>query len=867
MVQVNFTAYGSYVTDSLYQWDIDRELAVTGLKLSVVPEVHFANAIMDRAIVRQATLSSGVVRVKIPNSLLQQPLPICAHIGIYDGDTFKTIEKVAIPVIPRTRPSDYQIQDSDEEIYSFKALENAIANMLTASDLFALEARVDEIIARTGDTDGNTELIDVRVDADGRAYTNAGSAVRGQYEKVINRFNAVLQSGNNLLDPVLCQDNKGVDGSGNIVYNSGFWITDYIWTPAHYGKIVYSRRVYKFTFYDADKNFISNYWPSAISEKITLPDDCKYFIAQIEKDMSNGDNTLFESRYNIRIAWNPSDLYDANGRYQINPESIKGCASALDHFMTPDNNNLFDPLCVFNNKAITTADGMLFESADYWSTNYMSVASVSHTEDVNGNVTLGGIVISEQPYKLAWYDVSFNLIAVEAAIKQCQIYEKPVDARYLVVQFKKEDVAYDERFKVVICDAKNNNVTDVAARYRIDKRYIDAELDLLDIFETDTDNLLNPLKCLRAMGFDSTYGTRFPVKDYWTTDFIEVVNISGIRANVDIYKIGWYNYNKEFVGTGATAPLQGRFYVVLQFDESVVPYDTRFNIVACDSAKELTGVKPYYHLRTEDPRESAVQAIGEYLFKIPLTGTSYMSDHTFINGQLYVINASSDDHEEYAGVTVYNVDLENKTSEYVRTFNHNLGHANSIDYCPETDCLILGNGSSDSSLAGQIYILPNVSSKATWEYNDCIVINIPSLGIKANVVWGEHNNGAYNIAYVITNNNANVRKILLTKTSGSFDGGYIVLGEWSADSIDVNQGSVFRNGKLYTAIGHSQLWVVENILNSDGTITQVQKKDAFYDESGKLLTGLDNPFSEGITIENGYVYVGGSNGAVYVYKA
>ena len=233
-----------------------------------------------------------------------------------------------------------------------------------------------------------------------------------------------------------------------------------------------------------------------------------------------------------------------------------------------------------------------------------------------------------------------------------------------------------------------------------------------------------------------------------------------------------------------------------------------------------------------------------------------------------VINASSDDHSDYAGVTVYNVDLENKTSEYVKTFNHNLGHANSIDYSPGNGCLILGNGSGDSSLPGQIYILPDAANKTTWEYDDCIAIDVSgeNWGIKTNVVWGEANNGKYNLAYVITNNNANVRKILLTKTNGAFDGGYIVLGEWSGESVDVNQGSVFRRNKLYTAIGHSQLWLLENSLNADGSISHIQKKENFYNDSGELLTGTSNPFSEGITVENGYIFVGGSDGKIYVYK-
>ena len=130
MIKANFNAYNTYVTDSLYQWDINQVLKVTGLNLDVIPEVHFSNSNMGRAIVRQATLENHVVSVAIPNSLLQAPLKIYAHIGIYEEDTFKCLEVVEIPIIPRTRPEDYTIEDTDEEIYSFKALENKIDNTI-----------------------------------------------------------------------------------------------------------------------------------------------------------------------------------------------------------------------------------------------------------------------------------------------------------------------------------------------------------------------------------------------------------------------------------------------------------------------------------------------------------------------------------------------------------------------------------------------------------------------------------------------------------------------------------------------------------------------------------------------------------------
>ena len=162
MITANFSTYASYVTDSLYQWDLNRVLTISGLNLATAPEVHFANANMDRAIVKQAELKNHVVKVQIPNSLLQESLTIKAHIGIYEGDTFKVVEAIDIPVIPKTRPFDYQIEDTDEEIYSFNKLENEIKNirdLMEGLDVNTLLEKIEEISPTSEIEEGSVEPV------------------------------------------------------------------------------------------------------------------------------------------------------------------------------------------------------------------------------------------------------------------------------------------------------------------------------------------------------------------------------------------------------------------------------------------------------------------------------------------------------------------------------------------------------------------------------------------------------------------------------------------------------------------------------------------------------------------------------------
>lgn len=206
MIKANFKAYNNYVTDNLYQWDRNQILTVSGLNLSVAPEVHFHNKTMDKAIVKHAELIDGVVSVSIPNSVLQSSLTIYADIGIYEGKKFKTVETITIPVIAKARPADYQLEKSDDEVYSFEELRNHIANMVTMSkfnaDKNVLTARINTIIANANKTDGNSELVDMRVDADGETHASAGDAVRNQ-SIILRKYNEGLTAQSFKLDEIL----------------------------------------------------------------------------------------------------------------------------------------------------------------------------------------------------------------------------------------------------------------------------------------------------------------------------------------------------------------------------------------------------------------------------------------------------------------------------------------------------------------------------------------------------------------------------------------------------------------------------------------------------------------------------------------
>lgn len=126
MSVVTIRKNNTYTVNDLFQWDANRILEIYGLTLPSLPEIHFANARMSKAIVKQASsYENGVIKVRIPNILLETAIPITVYICGYEGNEFISWYSLAINVKPRQKPEDYIAKD-DEKIYSYNALENLV---------------------------------------------------------------------------------------------------------------------------------------------------------------------------------------------------------------------------------------------------------------------------------------------------------------------------------------------------------------------------------------------------------------------------------------------------------------------------------------------------------------------------------------------------------------------------------------------------------------------------------------------------------------------------------------------------------------------------------------------------------------------
>lgn len=140
----------TYTADDLYQWDTGRVLEIYGLILSSLPEIHFSNSRMSKAIVKQAmSYTNGVIKVSIPNILLETATPIRVFVCTHENGEFVSRYSLTINVKARPKPEDY-IAEDDEKIYSYNALENLVND--TVINLKAENANFhDEIMSEVNE--------------------------------------------------------------------------------------------------------------------------------------------------------------------------------------------------------------------------------------------------------------------------------------------------------------------------------------------------------------------------------------------------------------------------------------------------------------------------------------------------------------------------------------------------------------------------------------------------------------------------------------------------------------------------------------------------------------------------------------------
>lgn len=266
---------------------------------------------------------------------------------------------------------------------------------------------------------------------------------------------------------------------------------------------------------------------------------------------------------------------------------------------------------------------------------------------------------------------------------------------------------------------------------------------------------------------------------------------------------------------------------------------------------------------------------------------SGVSAITVIKNWIYLFSYNTDDtHTETITGYKYKLDSFGRITGEFDTFTFNVGHANTVDYCEATDCLIVGNGGNSSNTQpNQIYIFPNASTLSSFDVTseNCITIDVSQegWGKQLNVIWGDDSFSNHNVIYCLTNyqqgnmeaydqNNVDefegeskrfIRKVLLGMTNANaFDGTYEVLEtyEYAFDESENNNDTCFYNGKIYESIikrADGFPYIETSFENFGKDIERKKKLVPLYRSSGAVI---ETEF-EGMCIYNGIMYIANGN--------
>ena len=178
-----------------------------------------------------------------------------------------------------------------------------------------INSQISNIIAHNNDTEGNTELINIRTGTDGTVYTSAGAAVRAQLGKLQDAL--VYLEPTNQFNPEAITENAFVNEYGSTTTYQGLFTSDFI--PCTGGQIFrFARKsgnsfyyndanVSSFAQYDSNKTFISGTKQTYVNN-VTLESNTKYVrfsnpmsLLQSEGAVPTADNisAYFEPHYSV----------------------------------------------------------------------------------------------------------------------------------------------------------------------------------------------------------------------------------------------------------------------------------------------------------------------------------------------------------------------------------------------------------------------------------------------------------------------------------------------------------------------------------------------------------------------------------------
>ena len=214
--------------------------------------------------------------------------------------------------------------------------------------------RIDNIIAHNNDTEGNSELVDIRTGTDGTVYASAGAAVRKQLEKVIYRQNHSF----NMLTTTW-QNGKSLNHENEVV-QANRCISDYIDISSKLLEVNVpddQSVKYSMVFFDANQQCVREIPYSTTSGTYDGRYDgsyCKYCRIRIGMNDDSVPSYYSDLTNAVVLKWADSSVQEYRGNIAaLGYISFAQCTQNGYYAFSQDD------LSVISDKGIITAGGIL----------------------------------------------------------------------------------------------------------------------------------------------------------------------------------------------------------------------------------------------------------------------------------------------------------------------------------------------------------------------------------------------------------------------------------------------------------------------------------------------------------------------------
>lgn len=266
-------------------------------------------------------------------------------------------------------------------------------------------------------------------------------------------------------------------------------------------------------------------------------------------------------------------------------------------------------------------------------------------------------------------------------------------------------------------------------------------------------------------------------------------------------------------------------------------------------------------------------------------GKKNIQDLTFVGEELWGITASNDSHTDYA--IIHRWDIDTMTEK--PSLTHNLGHGASLDYNVETNCLMVGNGTTPTNILPRMDIIHNANTlcgdtthQLTLGDDNIVSIDFSSIGGSGLCCcWGESKAIAY--LFVMTSDGKrHIHKVKLGmgsndysdstgqdsrkfgtfiagKSANEYNGTAYLLSSHTGVDTWTFQGCCYHDGYLHLATGGhiARILKIQCLTNGTYDIVESYEIEDYYADQNRV-----NFEPEGACVYRGIymvTYVGNMN--------